>query len=101
MFIGTETVAEMRMMLPTEVTELVKVGGVVPGSAPPFARPFFNGLHLSRTPKLLVRLDYETNSRVPMLWGWLQANPRGILGPASCGIRNGSFGYSVLDYTET
>lgn len=53
MFIGMETVAPMRMMLTAKVTELVRVGGVGPGSPSFAARPFLNPSHLARTPMLL------------------------------------------------
>lgn len=56
--------AKMRIMLPTRVTELVGVGGAVSGSTPSAVRPFLNHPHLSRPPRLLVKLGYETNYRV-------------------------------------
>lgn len=64
MFIGTETEAPMRRTLTTKGTELDGVGGVVPGSPPSALRPFLSPSHLARTPKLLVRVGHETNSRV-------------------------------------
>lgn len=57
MFMSMDTTAEMR----TKVSELVKVRGVIPGSPPSAARPFLSHPHLARTPRLLIRLDYETD----------------------------------------
>lgn len=47
MIIGMETVAPMRMMLTAKVIELVRMGGVGPGS-PSFAvKPFLNPSYLT------------------------------------------------------
>lgn len=54
-----DIMAEMR----TKVTQLVRVGGVIPGSPPSAARPFLSHPHLARTPRLLVRLGYEIDQQ--------------------------------------
>ena len=57
MFMGMDTTAEMR----TKITQLVRVGGVIPGSPPSVVRPFLSHPHLAKTCRFLVRLGYETD----------------------------------------
>lgn len=97
MFVGMDTMAEMR----TKITQLVSVGGVIPGSPPSVVRPFLSHPHLARTCRFLVRLGYEkTNYGVHAFGGSLRII-LGIPETASFGAQGMNIVCSVLSHMGT